>query len=135
MKKFFNDNKVLIFGLLAAVAMTVQQYTEAGPVDYKVLALAAVIAAIGFLAKNLRGQWATILLSVLPSLGIILTNVQSHVPISWSQIIASAAIAIGGVFAPPTKSLNYEKAPEIVVAKQQAAASDAAENKTPPASK
>ena len=135
MEKFFQANKVLIFGLLSAIAMTVQQYTGSAKVDYKVLGLAALVAAIGFLAKNLRGQSATILASLVPSLGIILTQAQSNVPISWMQIMTSAAIAIAGVFAPPTKSLAYEQAPAIVAAKQEAAVSDAAAAKTPPVAK
>lgn len=136
-QKFFQANKVLIFGVLAAIAMTVQQYTSAAKVDYKVLGLAALVAAIGFLAKNLRGQLATILASIVPSLGIILTQAQTNVPISWMQVMTSAAIAIAGVFAPPTKSLSYEQTPEIATAKAEAAQADASAEppKNPPVSK
>jgi hypothetical protein len=135
MQKFLMANKVLLFGLAGAIAMTVQQYTSSGPVDYKVLALAALVAGIGFLAKNLRGQWATILGSLLPVLGVLFTNVQGHTAISWSYVFSSAALAIAGVFAPPTKSLSYEQSPAIVQAKQQAAVTDAAQSKTPPVGK
>lgn len=121
---WFQTNKVLIFGLVAAVAMAVQQFATP-PVDKLVLALAVVIAAIGFLAKSLRGQWATILTSLIPSLGVVFTEAQSHVHISLQMFFTSVVIAVSGVFLPPAKSEAYEQSPTITAAKQQAKQIDA----------
>jgi len=132
---FLNANKVLLFGLFSAVAMTVQQLTSTYATDYKVLALAAIVAALGFLAKNLRGQWASIIGSLVPSVTVVLTNLESHTPISWWQFGGAVALALGGVFAPPSKSLSYETSPTIVAAKTQASQTDAAQDKSVPVSK
>lgn len=117
MQKFLTTYKVTIFGCLMAALMVFQQFELQGPVDLKVVGLAALVAVIGFLANNLRGQAATILASMLPSLGVIATAAQNHAPISWAQTGTSAAIAIIGVFLPPMKNLSYEQAPTIVAAK------------------
>lgn len=124
---WFQTNKVLLFGLLAAVAMAVQQFMTP-PVDYMVLFLAVIVGAIGFLAKNLRGQWATILTSLIPSIGVVFTQAQNHTPISLQLFFTSVAIAVAGVFAPPAKSEAYEQSPTIVQAKKQADNIDASKN-------
>jgi hypothetical protein len=129
-------NKVVLFGILSAGILAVQQLASQYPKDYKVLGLAAFIAILSFLAKNLRGQWGSILGSLLPSLGIVLANLETTppTPISWWQFAGAIALAVGGVLAPPAKSLSYEQSPTITAAKTQAATSDAAQNKTVPAS-
>lgn len=131
MKQFLNANKVLIFGLLSAMVMTAQTLLSSGPTDYKVLALSVVIAGIGFLAKNLRGQWATILGSILPTFGVVLTKTQSNDPISWGLVSVAAVAAVLGAVAPPPKSLSYESSPEIANAKQEAKVADASQGKNP----
>lgn len=134
LKAFLVANKVLIFAMLSAGALAVQQITSAYPNDYKIWALAGVVAAIGVLAKDLRGQWPTIIASLLPSLGAILTAMETNAPISWWQLIGSVAVAVGGVVAPPAKSLSYETSPVVTEAKKEAAAADASAipPKTPP---
>jgi hypothetical protein len=130
-------NKVVLFGILSAGILAVQQLASQYPKDYKVLGLAAFIAILSFLAKDLRGQWGSILGSLLPSLGIVLSNLESvpPVPISWWQFAGAVALAIGGVIAPPAKSLQYEFSPSIAQAKAQAATADAAQSKSTPVSK
>lgn len=135
-KEFIQSNKVILFALLNAGAMTYQQLSSQFPTDYKVLGFAVFVASIGVLAKDLRGQWASILGSLLPSLGVVLDQMETHTPITWPAIIGAAALALGGVFAPPAKSLSYEKSPEIVEAKKDAANidSNAQPPKNPPVS-
>lgn len=130
-------NKVIIFGLLSAVAMTVQELSSEYATDYKVLALAAFVAAVSFLAKNLRGQWATIIGSVLPSLVVILDKVETHTPITWGAMGSAMVLAFLGVVAPPAKSLSYETSPVVAEAKKEAAEIDASSEppKTPPVAK
>lgn len=136
LKAFLLANKVIIFGLIAAGAMTYQQLSSQFPTDYKVLIFAAIVAALGFLSKNLRGQWASILGSLLPSLGVVLDQMETHTHISTGALIGGIALALSGVFAPPAKSLSYEKTPEIVAAKKDAADIDASAQppKNPPVS-
>lgn len=136
LKDFISANKVLVFGLIAAGAMTYQQLSSQFPTDYKVLGFAAFVASIGFLAKSLRGQWASILGSLLPSMGVILDQMETHTHITWAALIGGVAFALSGVFAPPAKSLAYEKTPEIVAAKKDAANIDASAQppKNPPVS-
>jgi hypothetical protein len=127
-------NKVVLFGIVSAGILAVQQLASQYPKDYKVLGLAAFIAVLSFLANNLRGQWGSILGSLLPSLGIVLANIEAvpPVPISWWQFAGAVALAIGGVLAPPAKSLSYETSPTILAAKAQGAQSDTAQNKSVP---
>lgn len=133
---FLTTNKVIIFGIISAGVLAAQQLASQYPKDYKVLGLAAFIAILSFLAKDLRGQWGSILGSLIPALGIVLSNIESvpPIPISWWQFAGAVTLAVGGVMAPPAKSLSYEQSPTIVAAKMQAAASDTAQSKSVPVS-
>jgi hypothetical protein len=135
--QWLSSNKVILFGILSAGILAVQQLASQYPKDYKVLGLAAFIAVLSFLAKDLRGQWGSILGSLIPSLGIVLSNLETvpPTPIAWWQFFGAVALAIGGVLAPPAKSLAYESSPAIVQAKAQAATADAAASKSTPVAK
>jgi|ERR1700748_199772 len=135
-KQFLIDNKVFLFGILSAAIITVQQLATSYPKDYRLFILAAFFAGISYSARNLRGQWGSILGSLIPSLGIALNNMETHTPISWFSLAGAAALAVMGVIAPPAKSLSYETTPEITAAKQDAAKADAAAEppKNPPVS-
>jgi hypothetical protein len=77
---------------------------------------AGFLAALSFLAKNLRGQWATISGIVATALSTYVTQEQSGA-ISWPQIILQAVIAFLAVVAPPAKSRGYEHTQTIQNAK------------------
>lgn len=106
LSNFLSQNKVLLFGLLGAIGMAIQQYADNGPVNYKVVVFAVIVAVIGFLANNIHGQWATILGSLLPTAGILLTSAQNNQTIDWWHILAATAIAVGAVFAPAAKAVG-----------------------------
>lgn len=113
---FFNDNKVLIIGLLSAVALAMNELFVKGQSSTKALVFAAFIAALSFLANNLRGQWATIAGILGTSLATYVTMDQTGT-ISWPQLIMQAVIALLAVVAPPAKSRGYEHSNTIEQAK------------------
>jgi hypothetical protein len=113
---FFNEYKVVIVGLVSAVALALNELFIQGEASTKVLAYAAFLAALSFLAKNLRGQWATISGIVATALSTYITQEQSG-SISWPQIILQAVIAFLAVVAPPAKSRGYEHTQTIQNAK------------------
>lgn len=122
--EWFNKNKVLIVGLLTAVLLAAQELLKTGESSTKVIVFASFLAALTFLAQNLRGQWATIA-------GILGTAISTYVTmeqtgsVSWSQIILQALLALLAVVAPPPKSRGYENTVTIEQAKYQG------EKKTP----
>lgn len=115
---FWNNNKVLIIGLLSAVALALNEIFVKGDYNTKALVFAAFIAALSFLANNLRGQWATIA-------GILGTTIATYVTmdqtgnVSWPQLIMQAVIALLAVVAPPAKSRGYEHTVTIEGARYQ----------------
>jgi cell division protein FtsW (lipid II flippase) len=115
-QNFFNEYKVVIIGLISAVALALNELFIQGEASTKVLVYAAFLAALSFLAKNLRGQWATISGIVATALSTYITQEQSGT-ISWPQIILQAVIAFLAVVAPPAKSRGYEHTQTIQNAK------------------
>jgi hypothetical protein len=117
-QNWFYQNKVVIVGLLTAVLLAVQEAMKAGESSTKVFVFAGILAAISFLANNLRGQVATII-------GIVGTAVSTYVTmdqtgsVSWSQIVLQTMLALLAVFAPPAKSKGYEYTQTIQQAKTQ----------------
>ncbi len=115
---FFNKNKVLIFGLLSAVALTLNETFRAGVASPKILVFAALIAAASFLAKNLRGQWATITGLVGNALVVYLTQYEQG-NVSIEQLILQFIIGFLAIIMPPAKSIGYERTQVITDAKAQ----------------
>jgi hypothetical protein len=117
-QNWFYQNKVVIVGLLTAVLLAVQEAMKAGESSTKVFVFAGILAAISFLANNLRGQVATII-------GIVGTAISTYVTmdqtgsVSWSQIVLQTMLALLAVFAPPAKSKGYEYTQTIQQAKSQ----------------
>jgi hypothetical protein len=117
-QNWFYQNKVVIVGLLTAVLLAVQEAMKAGESSIKVFVFAGILAAISFLANNLRGQVATII-------GIVGTAISTYVTmdqtgsVSWSQIVLQTMLALLAVFAPPAKSKGYEYTQTIQQAKTQ----------------
>ena len=133
MSKFstwFSTNKVLLLGLLGAVLVVLQQFLTQSTVDYKVVGFGVAIAILSFLAKNLRGQVASILGLLGSSVGTIAATIETGGKVTWIQVVISLIVAILGVVAPPAKSLSYETSSGVVAEKAEAAKMDA--SKQPP---
>lgn len=127
---FWDKNKVLILGLLMAIATALAPIIDNKTLSWQVIIVSLGVAITSFLSKNLRGQWITILGSVGAALATILPAITAGTPIGWGTTILALAIQILGAVSPAGKSLAYEAAPEIVKAKQEAKAIDKAQ--TPP---
>ena len=117
MKDFFNKNKVLIIGLLSAIALPIYDLVSSGETSLKVCVMAGLVALTSYLARNLRGQWATIAGAVGTMLATYITQDQSGQPISWAQIILQGVVLLLAATAPPAKSRGYEHTEVIVEAK------------------
>lgn len=118
MKNIFQQNKVLIVGLLSSVLLAVSELVKGGNASIKLLVFSGFIAGATFLARNLRGQWATISGILASALTAYLTQSESgHV--SWAQIVTQMAIALLGILAAPAKSVGYERSAPIVEAKTE----------------
>ena len=118
---FFLTNKVFITGLLAAIAVVLQQFLMEPSIDWKTIGLAVGIAVLSYVANLWRGQGVT-LLGIIGTLAyVFVQNLTSGVPLDWSKIILMAVVAIISAVAPPPKSVNYEKSAVIEQAKDQAA--------------
>jgi hypothetical protein len=113
---FWNSYKVLIVGLLSAVALALSDVFQTGGATTKGLVFAAFIAALSFLANNLRGQWASIAGIFGTALATYITMDQTGT-ISWPQLIIQAVVALLAVVAPPAKSRGYEHTMTIEQAK------------------
>lgn len=116
---FLNKNKVLILGLLSAIALAVYELMKSGESSSKVLAFAAALAATSWMANNLRGQWATIAGVVGTAISTYLTMEQQGT-ISWAQLILQIVIALLAVVSGPAKSRAYESTSTIASAKAEA---------------
>lgn len=117
-QSFFQANKVLIFGLLSAIALGLNEAFSTGGASTKVLVFAAFLAALSFLANNLRGQWATIAGVIGTALTTYITMDQAGT-ISWPQIILQAVLALLAVFTPPAKSKGYEYTGTVTAARAE----------------
>jgi len=60
MKEFLIKNKVVIIGVATAVALAISELIKGGNASISVLVFSGLIAGASWIARNLRGQWATI---------------------------------------------------------------------------
>lgn len=118
MQEFLNKYKVLIVGLLMAVALPLQEIIVHGAASTQVLVFAAFTAALSYVARNFRGQWATIAGLLGTTLATYIT-MQTAGAVSWSQLVLQFVISILAALTPPAKSRGYENTPEIKLAKQE----------------
>ena len=118
MQEFLNKYKVLIVGLLMAVALPLQEIIVHGAASTQVLVFAAFTAALSYVARNFRGQWATIAGLLGTTLATYIT-MQTSGAVSWSQLVLQFVISILAALTPPAKSRGYENTPEIKLAKQE----------------
>ena len=124
MSEFLNKYKVIIFGCLSAIALTVSELFKTGETNVKVLVFAGIVVALSFLANNLRGQIATII-GLVGTAVVTYVTMQTLGTITWAQIIIEFIVALLAVFTPPAKSRGYESSYAIQQAKVEG------ENKQP----
>lgn len=127
---FLHKNKVIIIGLLSAVALPVYDLINKGETSVKVLVMAGAVALTSYVARNMRGQWATIASSVGTMLATYLTQSETGQPVTWVQLIGQGILLILGASAPPIKSIGYEQTK--VISQAEAAGEKAVPTIAPP---
>lgn len=128
LKEFLNKNKVFLAGLLQFVLTSLMELFDAGGTEsYSpwIVGYSAGIAILTYLGRNLRGQWASISMSLLSSLmvygGLNDTNVPITTQIIVTRIVLPLGLAILGIFfTSPAKNREYEHSEPIVQAKAEA---------------
>lgn len=115
---WFHRNKVLLIGLLTSVALPLYDLVSKGETSAKVLVVAFLGGTTSYLARNLRGQVATICGIVGTIVATYFTDSIDH-PISWAQITLQALILYLAAVSPPAKSVGYERTSIIEEAKKQ----------------
>lgn len=119
LKTVFDNNKVVIFGLISAVCIALVPYLETDKIEPLVLAYAAVIAVGSYVANNLRGQWVTIAGVVITSAANVLDILHRGGDIDIYRLLLTLAVNIGLTAAGPFKSRGYERTAVIQAAKKQ----------------
>lgn len=124
-RAFWDKNKVFIIGAVSALLMAIYEITSKGDeASPWVLGWSGAIAVLTFFQRNLRGQWASICLT-LASCSIAFFNLHnSPADLTFRQIanelILPVAIQLAGVWSGPAKPREYEHATPIVEAKIEA---------------
>lgn len=128
LENWLGQNKVLLFGIAQLVITTIIEVFDSRnetEISAWIIGYSVAVAVLSFLARNARGQWATISTSMLSSV-IVLgslhdTGVELTMTIISIRIILPFGLAMIGVFLPPVKNRNYENSQTIIDAKQQGA--------------
>lgn len=117
MKKFLQDNQILLTGLITAIIVALQQFIgNTNPVDWKVVGFAVLIAASSWAGNNLRGKGVSVL-GIIGVAGYAVSTTAINGHIDLNQLILAFVIAAGALIAPPAKPASYETNPTIVAAK------------------
>lgn len=113
--------KVFIMGLIGAIIYAVMTIDTAN-ITWKSFLMPVVIAVFGYLGKNLRGQWQ----SIIGVAGTILIGyfqqrsggTQMPGPVFLQWVLAQIGVLYFGLNAPPFKPITYEHNEAIVSAKE-----------------
>lgn len=118
---FFQEYKVLIFGSVTAVLTALYGLLATPVIDYIVLGYAAFIAVGSYLARNLRGQWGTIVGIVLPTIAVLEDAHIHHTEVNYPYLIVGITVQILAALSAPAKDRSYENSPTIIQAKAEGA--------------
>lgn len=116
LKNFWSANKVFILGCLYAALMGVQEFFLDPSIDWKAVGLAFFVASLSYLAKNWRGQAASMVGVIANSL-ISFATAQGDAPMTFSQLAGQIGMAVAFFFLSDPKSRGYEHADAIKNAK------------------
>lgn len=109
LKDFLSKNKVLIIGLLVAIALPVAQELVNGTVSTVALVTSALIALQSWFTRNMRGAWLTISGIVVNAAITLLTD---GVPVELKpfilKVLGQVLLAIITSAMPAAKSIEYE---------------------------
>lgn len=123
---FFQRNKVFIIGLLvAALSSAYELISTNGHPSVWIIGWSVAISVLTYVAKNLRGQSASILSTIGMGAASFFQLHGQPDGLTMQQIMTALVlpmtIQILGLFnTSPPKPLEYEKSPTIVAAKEEA---------------
>jgi hypothetical protein len=118
MKKWLQDNQVLLTGLITSIIVALQQFLGTGkPVDWIVVGFSVLVAASAWAGNNLRGKGVSVA-GLIGAAGYAFATTAINGHIDLNQLILAFVIAAGALIAPPPKPASYETNPTIVAAKQ-----------------
>jgi hypothetical protein len=126
MKNWLNQNKVFLIGLLQLLITTgIEVFDGTGTHSTFLIAYSFSVAVLTYFANNLRGQWASIITTVLNSVVVVGSLHDSQTPLTREvillQVVLPFTFNLVGLFnTSPAKSRNYEHSQPIVDAKLQA---------------
>lgn len=118
MKNFLEKNKVFLLGLFAAIILPANELIQSGVIDFKVILFAVGTAGLSFLARNLRGQWASIAGALGSTFSLLIVQLQTG-EVQWAPLVSALLVQIMAIFLPPAKSIGYEQASVIKDAKEE----------------
>jgi hypothetical protein len=93
MKNFILKNKVIISAFISALILVLQQAMSTGATECKAIGFAALLALLGVLAREWKGQGVTIS-GIIGTLAGVFVNIQSTGSFTWNEFLLSAAVAI-----------------------------------------
>lgn len=105
MNKLLSKNWVFISGLLASLAVALQQFIVPGPVEWKAVGYAAMMAVLSYLANQWRGQGVSFT-GIVGTLAYTFVTISSAGTFSWGQFILSGIVAVLSAVAPPAKPVG-----------------------------
>lgn len=116
---FWQRNKVFITGLVTSVALAVQQifFTSAEGINYRAMALAALVAIASYIGNAWRGKGVSIA-GFIGVIGYALAQILTTGTFTWPQFVAAVLTGILALVAPPPKPSTYEHNATIVEAKE-----------------
>lgn len=119
-KTFWDKNKVFILGLLASIAVVLQQFVGQpdSDVKWKAVGFAVMMAILSYLARNWRGQGISII-GIIGNLAGVFVTIHETGQFSWIQFILQGSIAIIAAAGADPKSRGYENTPVIKDAKKE----------------
>ena len=101
MKSFWTKYHVFIIGLFSSVCISISEFTTATKIDWLVVGYAVYVAVGSYLAKNLKGQVATIAGILLTSGSSVNSLLHNGGNVNASQLLLSVAVSIGLALAHP----------------------------------
>ena len=120
-QNFFQKYKVLIFGLFTAILTVLYGFLGNPVTDWIAVGYACFIAAGSYLARNLRGQWITIIPGIiLPTAAVIYDAHAKHTDLNIGYLIVGVSLQVLAAMSSPPKDRTYEHSPTIVQAKVEA---------------
>jgi len=116
LKQFWSANKVFILGCLYAAFMGVQEFFLQSVIDWKAVGLGFAVAGLSYMAKNWRGQAAS-MVGVIANSIISFATLQGDAQMTVSQLIGQIGMAVAFFFLSDPKSRGYENSTIIKAAK------------------